>query len=139
MDRPTVVLRVILVATFVSSAFHYTDNYLRFDEYPPGDDGFVTEPLIWQSWLVFTAVGLIGYVLYRRERWLPAAACLAFYSVSGLISPLHYTEGTWSDFDTFQHTFIVTDFICGLAVLGFAVWLVVRARQLTPRSAPQAS
>jgi hypothetical protein len=127
VDRPTIVLRVILLATLVSSAFHYTDNYVRFDQYPPADDGFVTRPLIWQSWIVFTAVGAVGYLLYRRERWLPAAACLAFYAVSGLISPLHYTEGPRSAFDAFQHFFIVTDFLCGVAVLGFAGWLVMRA------------
>lgn len=130
VDRPTTVLRVILLATVVSSLVHYTDNYVRFDEYPTS--GFVTKPLIWQSWLLFTAVGLMGYVLYRRQRWLPAAACLAFYSVSGLISPLHYTEGPWSTFDLVQHTFIISDFVCGLAVLGFAAWLVVKvgAREL---------
>jgi hypothetical protein len=134
VDRPTVLLRVILLATFVSSIFHYTDNYVRFDQYPPAEDGFVSRPLIWQSWIVFTAVGAVGYLLYRRERWLPAAACLAFYAVSGLISPLHYTEGAWSEFDAFQHFFIVTDFVVGAAVLGFAAWLVVRATR--SRSVP---
>ena len=127
VDRATTVLRVLLLATFVSSVVHYTDNYVRFDEYPPADDGFVTRPLIWQSWILFTAVGAVGYLLYRREHWFPAAACLAFYAVSGLISPLHYTEGAWSEFDLFQHFFIVTDFLCGVGVLGFAAWLVVHA------------
>ena len=50
-----------------------------------------------------------------------------FYAVSGLISPLHGTEGAWSDFDLFQHFFIDTDFLCGVGVLGFVAWLVVRA------------
>jgi hypothetical protein len=80
------------------------------------------------SWLALSAFAVLGYTLYRRGRWAPAAACLAVYSISGLISPLHYASGALSEFDTFQHLFILTDGIAGLAVLGFAAWLVL-ARQ----------
>jgi hypothetical protein len=134
--RASTTLRVLLIALFISSIGHYTDNYIRFDRYPPADEGFVTRPLIWQSWLLFTAVGAAGYLLFRRGRALQAAGCLAVYSISGLISPLHYTEGALDRFDALQHTFILTDFVVAAAVLGFAVWLVLsasRASQASPR------
>lgn len=55
-----------------------------------------------------------------------AGACLAIYSIGGLISPLHYTEGSLPDLGVFQHVFIVTDALAGGAVLAFAIWLPVR-------------
>src|SRR5688572_3795874 len=103
MERSIVTLRVILVATVLSSI----DNYVRFDEYPQDEPALVTKPLIWQSWLVFTALAVAGYVFHRRDQWRRAAACLAVYSLSGLISPLHYLSGAWSEFDALQHTFIL--------------------------------
>jgi hypothetical protein len=126
--RPAFVLRVILLVAVVSSIFHYTDNYIRFDEYPQDEPELVTRPMVPLSWLALSAFAVLGYTLYRRGRWAPAAACLAVYSISGLISPLHYASGALSEFDTFQHLFILTDGIAGLAVLGFAAWLVL-ARQ----------
>lgn len=127
MDRSIVTLRVILVATVLSSVVHYTDNYVRFDRYPQDEPALVTRPLIWQSWIVFTVFAVAGYVFYRRGQRRRAAVCLAVYSVSGLVSPLHYLSGALSEFDALQHAFILTDGACGLAVLAFAVWTATRA------------
>jgi hypothetical protein len=126
-SRATVALRAIMIGAVVLSVFHYTDNYVRFDRYALSADGLVTEPLaIPLSWLLFTVVGAAGYALYHRERWWPAVVCLVVYSVSGLVSPLHYTEGPLSAFDAVQHVLIVTDLLAGLSVLGYAVWLMIR-------------
>jgi hypothetical protein len=69
MDRSITWLRVILPATVLSSVVHYTDNDVRFDRYPQDEPALVTKALIWQSWIVFTAFGVAGYVLYRRAQW----------------------------------------------------------------------
>jgi hypothetical protein len=128
-DRATVALRAALLATFVSSIFHYTDNYVRFDQYAQGTTGPITKPVIAVSWVAFTVFGAAGYVLYRRGRWSSSAWCLMYYSVGGLISPLHYTTVPPSSFDAFQHTFIITDLLAGASVLWFALWLLsTRAR-----------
>lgn len=127
--RATNVLRLILAAVFASSVIHYTDNYVRFDTYAQGNPGIVTKPLVAISWFLFTGLGILSYVSYRRGRRGLAAWCLAGYSVSGLISPLHYTTVSPSSYDAVQHTFIVTDLLAGLAALGFAFWLfTMRAR-----------
>jgi hypothetical protein len=131
MERSVTVLRVILVATVVSSIVHYTDNYVRFDQYPQDEPKLVTKALIWQSWIVFTAFAVTGYAAYRRAQWGRAAVCLAVYSLSGLISPLHYLSGALSEFDALQHTFILTDAVCGAAVLAFAGWVVASVRTPT--------
>jgi hypothetical protein len=126
MERSVLWLRVILVATVLSSVVHYTDNYARFDRYPQDEPALVTKPLIWQSWMAFTVLAVAGYAFYRREQWRRAAGCLAAYSLSGLISPLHYLSGSLSEFDGLQHAFILTDTLCGAAVLAFAVVVLFR-------------
>ena len=51
------------------------------------------------SWFLFTAAGVAGLLLYERGRYGPAAALLAFYSVSGLIGFAHYQSISPTDFD----------------------------------------
>jgi len=128
MERSVNWLRVILVATVLSSIVHYTDNYIRFDEYPQDEPKLISQPLVAIGWASFTVLAVAGYVLYRRGQWRRAALCLAIYSLSGLISPLHYLSGAWSEFDALQHTFILADAACGAAVLAFAAW-AVRAKK----------
>lgn len=128
--RATNVLRLVLLSVFASSVVHYTDNYIRFDAYALGNPGIVTKPLVAVAWVVFTGLGIIGYRFYRRGRWAAAAWCIAGYSVSGLISPLHYTTVSPSAYDAVQHTFIVTDLLVGLAALAFALWLFARRVRL---------
>lgn len=126
--RPLRVLQVLFGAAVVSSVFHYTDNWVRFDQYPQDEPELVTQAMVPISWVVFTVVGVWGYVQFRNGRWRPAAAALALYSISGLISPIHYTaDAPLSAYDVFQHTFIITDGIAGAAVLAFAVWAWLRA------------
>ena len=128
IDRAKPVLQVFLLAAVVSSIFHYADNTIRFDQYPQDEPALITRPMVPLSWLAFTAFAVWGYVLCRRERWEAAAACLAVYSVSGLISPLHYTSAPLGEFDAFQHVFILTDALTGVATLAFAGWLVMERR-----------
>ncbi|GAA5029288.1 hypothetical protein [Actinopolymorpha pittospori] len=121
------VLHVILLTAFVVSVVHYTDNYVRFDRYALNPDSPIQEPiLIVVGWLLFTAFGVAGYVAYRRQRWWPAVALTALYSVSGLVSLVHYTDAAPSAFDGAQNTLIVADVVAGVAVVGLALWLMFR-------------
>ncbi|WP_020580362.1 hypothetical protein [Actinopolymorpha alba] len=123
--RATRVLQAILASSFVLSVVHYADNYLRFDRYALRPDGLVTQPImIVLGWVIFTVIGAVGYLMYVQRRWWPAVVLFAVYSVTGLISALHYTEGPLSAFDPLQHVLIVTDLVAGLAVLGSALWLM---------------
>lgn len=86
----------------------------------------VTKGSIPSAWVVFTVFGLAAYALYERGQRQRAGVCLAVYSVSGLIGPLHYTSGAMSEFDTFQHVNIATDTLAGLACLAVAIRVLVK-------------
>jgi hypothetical protein len=131
VDRPTRILQVLLVVTIIESFVHYTDNTFRYDDYTV-DDPSVLGSLVKQwtipiSWVLFTAAGIVGYRRFREGRIPQAAALLGVFSVSGLISVLHYTDISMSALSAFQNTFVFLDVILGAMVLTFAVWAALRA------------
>jgi hypothetical protein len=122
-------LNTVFFVAVAASVVHYTDNWLAFERYPTGGPGpEVTADTIWITWIVLTAFGAGGYVLYRRGRVRPAAALLAVYSLSGLVGLAHYTAPGTSELAWWRHLHIWVDVACGAAVLAFAVRSVQASR-----------
>uniref|UniRef100_A0A0C1R2C3 Uncharacterized protein n=2 Tax=Tolypothrix TaxID=111782 RepID=A0A0C1R2C3_9CYAN len=126
-DRSRKLLKILLIVSVISTGIHFTDNYLFIEKYP--QPSWITAPSIYQSWLVLTAVGIVGYWLYKYRKFWSAYACLVVYSFTGLASPGHYLYGSWSQFSTKMHLFIWTDGLSGLAILGFTVWSALVLKQ----------
>lgn len=114
------ILKLILIASIVSTAIHFIDNYRFIECYPQPE--WITAPSIYQSWIMLTIIGVVGYWLYRLKRFWLAYLCLVIYSLTGLASPGHYLYGAWSQFSFKMHLFIWTDAITCLAVLSFVIW-----------------
>ena len=125
-------LAVLLALAIAESFVHYADNTLRYDDYTVADPSFlgslVKRWVIPVAWVLFTIAGLLGYRRLRDGRRPEAAAWLGAYSVSGLISVLHYTDISVDDLSPFQNTFVFLDVVLGAAVLGAALW-IARGRQ----------
>jgi hypothetical protein len=119
-NRRLAVLTAVLGASLVSTAVHYTDNYIAFDSYPGSDSISRIEVPI--SWVVLTAIGIAGYVLYRRGRYRPAHVLLGAYALTGLTTPLHYTEGSPADLTVWRNISIMGDGVIGAAVLAVVLW-----------------
>lgn len=113
-------LTILLIANLVSTAIHFTDNYLFIDHYP--QPVWITAPSVYQSWIILTLIGAGGYWLYRSGRFWLAYVCFAIYSITGLASPAHYLYGPLSQFSLKMHVFILTDGLLGLSLLLFVVW-----------------
>jgi len=127
-------LNIVFFTAVASSLVHYTDNYLAFDRFP--NDGVgpsIAAHTVLIAWIVFTAFGVAGYVAYRRGRIREGSALLAVYSISGLIGLGHYTASGMSELAWWRHVHIAVDFLCGVAVLTFAIWSV---RQTRPTATP---
>jgi hypothetical protein len=92
--------------------------------------------LIVLSWPLLTAIGLYGYRLYAQGRYRDAHVHLLIYSLTGLITPLHFVYGS-PDIPAFWYATIFTDFIAGASIVAFVVWSASRPapRRLRP-SAP---
>ncbi len=127
--RATRALLRVLLAGIVLTVVHYTDNYLYFDEYP--QPASLRRWQVYTGWIVLTAVGVLGYRLYRSGYTAPAYVCLVVYSYTGTSSLGHYLYGSWSDFSAKQHVFILVDGATGLAVLAFVAWSMLARRGKT--------
>ena len=125
-------LNIVFFSAVASSLVHYTDNYLAFDRFPKDGVGpSITADSVWIAWIIFSAFGVVGYVLYRRGDIRLGSALLAVYSISGLIGIGHYTASGMSELAWWRHVHIGVDFLCGGAVLTFAVWSVRQSRAST--------
>ena len=67
--RSLTVLKAILAAEMLSTAIHYTHNFVDVSHYPgPKDLYTVTRVAIVVSWPLLTWIGLMGYRRYREGR-----------------------------------------------------------------------
>lgn len=122
------VLRAILAASVVSTALHYTHNYLYVEHYPQSDlaSNATTQLGILIVWPLLTGVGVLGYWLYGRRSYAFAHRCLALYSLLGIITLGHFVDGS-PHIPAFWYTTIFTDALAGFAVLAFAAWSAIVA------------
>ncbi len=118
--KPLVTLQLLLIASIISTAMHFTDNYRFIHLYPQPD--WITAPAIYQSWIVLTIVGIVGYGFYQFRKFWLAYGCLMIYALTGLASPGHYLYGSLSQFSVKMHLLIWSDGLTGLALWGFVFW-----------------
>jgi hypothetical protein len=132
LDRraPGLRLLTILLGTAVLvSIVHYADNYANYADYPQTTSGpSPSQAVVGASWFVFTAFGAAALLLFIRGRIVAAVACLAIYSVSGLVGLGHYTVPGATDMPWWRQAHVVADIACGIAILAFAVWALRRHR-----------
>jgi hypothetical protein len=129
-------LKSLLIACIVSTAIHFTDNYLYMEKYP--QPNWITPSSIYISWMTWTAIGIAGYWLYRSERFWLSYLCLTVYSFCGLASLGHHLYGAMSEFSVKMHFFIATDGLTGLAILGFTLWSSLILREQFKESSSSA-
>jgi hypothetical protein len=115
-------LKVILAASVLSTAIHYTHNFIAVSHYPgPGGSFYtVVRVAIVVGWPLLTVIGLTGYRRYREGRYREARVCLAVYSLTGLATMGHFIYGS-PKIPGFFYATLFTDALAGLAVLAFAL------------------
>jgi hypothetical protein len=129
--RRLMVLKTILAASILSTAIHYTHNFVAVNRYPgPKDLYTVLRVAIVVAWPLLTTIGLIGYRRYREGRYREAYTSLAVYSVTGIVTPGHFIYGN-PHIPAFFYATLFTDAITGLAVLAFVLWSARTAAPLT--------
>ena len=122
---------LVVFASIALTAFHFTDNYVSIDTYPQPD--WVTKPVVIVSWTLLTAIGIAGYLLYRRGSLAAAQTCLVVYSYTGLSSLGHFFSGSPDEFTTRGLVSVLIDGAAGSAVFAVALWSIISARRVPAR------
>ncbi len=124
-DRPPglPVLRAIIAAEMLSTAIHYTHNFVKVSSYP-GPHSLYTPArvAIVIAWPLLTWIGLIGYRRYSEGRDQEARVCLSVYSLTGLATLGHFVFGN-PQIPAFFYATLFTDAAFALCLLGFAAWI----------------
>ena len=125
-------LRLLVGGLLLSTAVHYTDNWLSVEDYAPRTGVIADNPgLVPVAWVLFAVVGVLGYRAYARRPSTAAHLLLAVFSVAGISTFGHlFYEG--NDFAAWQWASVLADGVLGLAVLGFALWSAARVRPAAP-------
>jgi hypothetical protein len=121
--RRLTLLKTIIAASMLSTAIHYTHNFIAVNRYPgPGGSFYtVVRVAIVVGWPLLTAIGLVGYRRYRERRYSEAHVCLSVYSLTGLATLGHFIYGN-PKIPAFFYATLFTDALAGLAVLAFVLW-----------------
>ena len=126
-SRANRILTVVFLAAVAVSVVHYTDNYFNYSDYPTSDSlPNPSQELVGLSWFLFTAVGVTGYVLFRRGRYPLACLCLGFYAGSGLVGFGHYATDGMTDAVWWRQAHVVADIALGIAMVSLAVYFALR-------------
>jgi hypothetical protein len=125
-DKAPNLLLNILIINLIVTSLHYTDNAVFISKYPQPD--WITVTGIYLTWIVLSSIGLIGYWLYRQQKFKLSLIFLGIYSLTGLSSFAHYFYGNLSEFSTKMHLFICLDVAVGMMLLGWIVWCSLRLK-----------
>jgi hypothetical protein len=82
-------LLALVLAYGTASLAHHVHNALYLGSYPHMPV-FLTSASVYGAWLCVAAIGLAGYLSYRRGHRLPGLVLLAAYAVIGLDGLGHY-------------------------------------------------
>ena len=122
-DRRRRVLRWVIGFLMVSTALHYTHNFVAIEDYPQASfpSNVVVQVGILVSWPLLTAIGLWGYRRYAHGRHGDAHRALLTYSVLGWFTLGHFTQGN-PDIPPFWYATIVTDALGAAALTAWVAW-----------------
>jgi len=86
----SLVLPIALLIYCIASLLHYVHNAVYIDAYPNMPAWISVTDVAW-SWLGLTALGLAGYLLFRKGMRYTGLVLLAVYGALGLDGLAHYT------------------------------------------------
>jgi len=85
------VLRGLLLLYLAASLLHFIHNAENVQDYP-NLPLWISRLSVYLAWLSITAVGALGFVLYRARRYISGLILLGLYAAVGLDGLLHYTR-----------------------------------------------
>jgi len=115
----------LLASYAAASLLHFAHNAEHLLQYPNLPASWSRAEL-YLAWCCVTAVGLLGYVLYRAGFFRIALTALAIYGALGFGGLLHYTRAPISHHSAIMNLTIWTEVACAAAFLLSVATIAVR-------------
>jgi uncharacterized membrane protein len=120
-------LHVLLLLYLVASFVHFTHNAEYVHHYP-NLPPWISRAGVYVAWLGITAVGALGYWLYRRWHPLTGLVVLGAYAAQGFDGLLHYTRAPFRAHDAAMNFTILFETISASILLAMVLVLCSRRR-----------
>jgi hypothetical protein len=128
---------LVVLTTIALTLFHFTDNAINVDTYPKA--GWQPEwfdVVVGVAWVLYTAVGVAGFVLYGRGRFRAAHVGLIIYGYLVVSSLGHFLYGSPSELTTRGVVSVFVDVAAGSVVIAVTMWSIMARRRLPAAATP---
>ncbi len=125
VERLAPALPWLLLIHCGASLLHFVHNAEFVADYP-NLPAWISRSSVYAAWLAITAIGLCGYVLFRRGHRLPGFLLLAIYTILGLDGLLHYGRAPIAAHSIGMNATIWFEVVTAALALGVVLWLAVR-------------
>jgi hypothetical protein len=119
-------LPVLLLVYAGASFVHFAHNAEYLSDYP-NLPAWLTRLQVYAVWLGITAVGVLGYCLFRVWR-RPGLVILALYAAAGFDGLLHYTRAPFAAHTGTMNLTIWSEVVAAAWVLAAVLGLMVQQR-----------
>src|ERR1700749_3790274 len=119
-DRATRALPWLLGLFMSASLLHFSHNAEYLSEYP-NLPVWLSRVAVYNTWCVLTAVGGLGYALYRLEYRRVGIGILALYATTGFDGFLHYGRAPLSHHTVTMNLTIWTEAVAAALLLAGAI------------------
>jgi hypothetical protein len=106
----------LLVAYCAASLLHFAHNAEYLADYP-NLPVWLSRSEVYFAWLAIVAIGVLGYLLYRRGHRLIGLVTLAIYASLGFDGLLHYARAPLADHTTAMNLTIWVEVVAAALLL----------------------
>ena len=117
----------LVLLYLAASALHFAHNAEYLGDYP-NLPAWLSRADVYLVWLAETAVGVVGYVLYRNGRRVGGLLVLGMYAAFGFDAFLHYTRAPLAAHTAAMNFTIWFEFVAAGLLLIAVVASLVRGR-----------
>ena len=121
-------LFVLISLNVIASVCHYVHYFVYFRAYPNEPD-WLSPPRVDLVWFLITIVGVTGYLLFKRHRYLWSFPLLYLYGVLGLGSLGHYLLAPMAAHSFGMNLLIWSEAIAAAVLLVYVLRLQLHVRR----------
>jgi hypothetical protein len=129
LRRGTRILLILVIAYGVTSLLHFSHNAIFLRDYPHLPL-WLTAGGVWTAWCGITAIGLLGYVLYRFVSRGAGLLAFAIYALLGFGGLDHYVVAPVSAHSMVMNTTILIEVVSATALLSWVGYSALQSWRL---------